>query len=311
MPKLKKQTLSRRDFLKATGVMAGSVLLSACSEYIQEISTSTPTVSLTSTKTLTPTPTNTPEPTATYTPTETPTPQIELPFTQDANNQIVLTPDGRARFNWEAPMSQMPTIQEIAKQLNAEPWSPEFFRKWHRFLESVSVGGAPLITNFPDDVCDLDWEDREGPPNSNRRDVALSVLQACKIGTEPVRVIAGFTDFADPAVPIVAITQQIYNPDTHGYVMRTVISQTDGVRFEAFMKPGSYLTFTYKFNLDYTSPAITIRTAIHLSNLKLTNGEVIYDALKNDKAFEAYGIFDSRFDTHVVCGINGGIFVNP
>ena len=106
MSRQKKETLSRRDFLKATGIMAGSVLLSACSEYIQELPTPTLTVSPTSTKTLTPTPTHTPEPTATHTPTETPIPQIDFQIVSEGGAPKVLK-DGTILFNFETPYDQL------------------------------------------------------------------------------------------------------------------------------------------------------------------------------------------------------------
>jgi hypothetical protein len=311
MSRRKKETLSRRDFLKATGVMAGSVLLSACSRYIQEIPTSSLTVSPTLTKTLTPTPTETPESTATYTPTETPIPLIELPFTQDANNQIVLTPDGRARFYWEAPMSQMPTIQEIAKQLNAEPWSPDFFRKWHRFLETVSIQGAPLVKGPPADLPPVEWEYQFDKTDYQRTQLMLKtdlIYQKTHFPVIPITIIRDDKIILPEQLsfPVYIVTQMCYkSPDEPVYLRDAVFTQLyAGGSYSRFGIVGTYANFT--FNYPENPSGLTgydYDTFRALTSTLLKSGKPIIDKYLTIEGFAKNLIYDPLFEGQPNVGI--------
>ncbi len=217
MSRRKKDMLSRREFVKATGVMAGSILLSACSEYIQEIPTSTPTISPTPTKTLTPTPTQTPEPTATLTPTETPVPRIAIPVRRKADGSLFVTPDDRVEFT--STYEQLPEAVDIAAQLNAEAWSPDFLRKLQAYLQSVWVEGHSLMAPFDQSVGDAAWYTFEMSAPLFRTDTILDI-RGCIPGSMPVRHPFAFRDltsqFSVDGVPynLFTIMQQIRDPET-------------------------------------------------------------------------------------------------
>jgi hypothetical protein len=141
MSRRKKETLSRREFLKATGILAGSVLLSACSEALQL--SPTPTLSPTSTRTNTPTPTKTatptqtftPEPILTPTPTETPGPYWQLGNFGEYIHAV--NDNGQETFNFLAPFEQWPAVTDI---------KPSTIEAIHKAYESIKLSdGTSLV----------------------------------------------------------------------------------------------------------------------------------------------------------------------
>jgi uncharacterized membrane protein YgcG len=99
---MRKDKISRRDFLKVTLLGLGAGFLAACKQVVKPIANVVATFTATPSKTNTPTPTKINTPTATSTKTQTPTPTKIPCFTLlSPENGAKLPAVGKITFSWE------------------------------------------------------------------------------------------------------------------------------------------------------------------------------------------------------------------
>ena len=139
---MKKDKVSRRDFLKVTLLGIGTGLLAACERIVKPVADVLPTLTATPSKTntLAPTETNTPSPT----PTESQTPTAtEIPCFQllTPENNTMLEPIGKVIFSWESMPEAvnyeleiiLPSTQSILFQTSETSRA--------QYIEAISMGG--------------------------------------------------------------------------------------------------------------------------------------------------------------------------
>lgn len=183
------KSLSRRDFLKTTGVIAGSALLSACS-FVFEIPLS-PTLTSLPTSTNTPIPTNTSTPTPTATPEPSPTP-IPKPF-------IVEYQVGNQFFEMKMPFTTVKGRENMCEVVDFERWENlpvlsdmAHLSYWHDALRKATRSdGTPLVKPFPQDMEIPTW--RLGWPTDFDRQQSLAIeFPVCTYDRQPLRIVGGF-----------------------------------------------------------------------------------------------------------------------
>ncbi len=139
---MKKDKISRRDFLKVTLVGIGAGFLAACERIVKPVADILPTLTATPSKTNTPLPTETntpsPTPTASQTPTATEIPCFQL---LTPENGTKLEPIGRIIFSWE-PMAGAVTYElEIILPSKQSVIFKTSETSRAQYIEAISMGG--------------------------------------------------------------------------------------------------------------------------------------------------------------------------
>ena len=135
---MRKNNLSRRDFLKLTLTSLTATFLTACGRALGIPATSSPTLTPTSTDTPQPTATNAPTSTPTDTPSPTPIPCFKL---LTPENGTTLPAIGKVTFSWEAmPGATRYQLQITLPSGQVVPFDVEGTSNT-RYLESFLTAG--------------------------------------------------------------------------------------------------------------------------------------------------------------------------
>jgi len=139
---MKKDKMSRRDFLKLSLLSLGAGFLAACKQVVKPLANAVATFTATPSKTNTPTSTktNTPEPTSTEMQTPTPT---EIPCFRllSPENGAKLPAVGKVTFSWEAMQGAILYKLEITLPSNQSVIFETDKMSRDQYLEAFSMGG--------------------------------------------------------------------------------------------------------------------------------------------------------------------------
>lgn len=137
---MKKDKISRRDFLKLSLLGLGAGFLAACKQAVKPLANAISTFTATPSKTNTPTPTQTNTPTATATQTSTPT-EIPCFHLLSPENKAKLPTIGKVTFSWEAMQGATIYKLEIILPSNQSVIFETDKTSRDQYLEAFSMGG--------------------------------------------------------------------------------------------------------------------------------------------------------------------------
>lgn len=254
--------VSRRDFLKATGVLAGSALLSACSSVFEISPSPTPTFLPTSTNTPIPTNTSTPTPSATSVPTETAIPMKEY--------SIPLRDDGE--FDW-SKIEEYPQLTDLNLEPGGDLYNFIEFCKRKGLFRDYTKGPVTELALYTGDA-------RESKDKGNWRCVFIRLNPNTPVpqGTEPVHKVAGakFSVIHDNEwvqENMFVQLQQFYVPDAPGKSILAITVDPDQMEQRGYIvnlnKPVMYMSIRALFADEVLNGTSQFRAAIESNAFQL------------------------------------------